>query len=298
MLMITSDSQKHREQVAFLLVRVPTRPRPRLPHAQHQAWSGWVGPGGQTGCLGGLGTMTRQVSAWSSKMPLYAPSPFRPQKLIQRMRDEIHSCFSGIIQEVRQLQMKVLDFVEKEEAAALEKLGSSIQQSHNWLLKLEADSIWLRTLLTNPSDQQFLQARPHPTSAPGPATTSTPPTHTPSAFRAVSLVHSPGFLHLSTQPDPNTPAFISLERKGCALGFWASDCLSFYTRPQAGLEVRENNLETRLKSHFFLQPWPGATAWLGAAAGGTRQGSWWGQVKAGGQPPPSTALLPSAAFAP
>lgn len=76
------------------------------------------------------------------------------------MRDEVHSCFSGIIQEVKQLQMKVLDFVDKEEAAALEKLGSSIQQSHNWLLKLEADSIWLRTLLTNPSDQQFLQASP------------------------------------------------------------------------------------------------------------------------------------------
>ncbi|XP_027986425.1 E3 ubiquitin-protein ligase TRIM47-like [Eptesicus fuscus] len=100
MLMITSDSQKHREQVAFLL------------------------------------------------------------KLIQTMRDEVHSCFSGIIQEVKQLQMKVLDFVDKEEAAALEKLGSSIQQSHNWLLKLEADSIWLRTLLTNPSDQQFLQEFP------------------------------------------------------------------------------------------------------------------------------------------
>ncbi|XP_023600543.1 uncharacterized protein LOC102428332 isoform X1 [Myotis lucifugus] len=100
MLMITSDSQKHREQVAFLL------------------------------------------------------------KMIQTMRDEVQSCFSGIIQEVKQLQTKVLDFVEKEEAAALEKLGSSIQQSHNWLLKLEADSIWLRTLLTNPSDQQFLQEFP------------------------------------------------------------------------------------------------------------------------------------------
>uniref|UniRef100_G1QB31 Tripartite motif containing 80 n=1 Tax=Myotis lucifugus TaxID=59463 RepID=G1QB31_MYOLU len=100
MLMITSDSQKHREQVAFLL------------------------------------------------------------KMIQTMRDEVQSCFSGIIQEVKQLQTKVLDFVEKEEAAALEKLGSSIQQSHNWLLKLEADSIWLRTLLTNPSDQQLEEEFP------------------------------------------------------------------------------------------------------------------------------------------
>uniref|UniRef100_A0A8C0N6D0 B box-type domain-containing protein n=1 Tax=Canis lupus familiaris TaxID=9615 RepID=A0A8C0N6D0_CANLF len=100
MLIINSDSQKHRGQVAFLL------------------------------------------------------------KLIQTTRDEVNTCFSEIIQEVKQLQMKVLDFVEKEEAAALGKLGSSIQQSHNRLLKLEGDSIWLRTLLANRSDQQFLQEFP------------------------------------------------------------------------------------------------------------------------------------------
>ncbi|CAD7668242.1 unnamed protein product [Nyctereutes procyonoides] len=81
-------------------------------------------------------------------------------KLIQTTRDEVNTCFSEIIQEVKQLQMKVLDFVEKEEAAALGKLGSSIQQSHNRLLKLEGDSIWLRTLLANRSDQQFLQEFP------------------------------------------------------------------------------------------------------------------------------------------
>lgn len=111
--------------------------------------------------------------------------------MIQTMRDEVHSCFSGIIQEVKQLQTKVLDFVEKEEAAALEKLGSSIQQSHNWLLKLEADSIWLRTLLTNPSDQQFLQARPHP---PLRLALPQPPLLHPQTHLSVwgtSLVHSP-----------------------------------------------------------------------------------------------------------
>lgn len=87
--------------------------------------------------------------------------------MIQTTRDEVNTCFSEIIQEVKQLQMKVLDFVEKEEAAALGKLGSSIQQSHNRLLKLEGDSIWLRTLLANRSDQQFLQARPtHPFQGP------------------------------------------------------------------------------------------------------------------------------------
>lgn len=99
-------------------------------------------------------------------MPLNTPSTTRslphPQKLIQTTRDEVNACFSEIIQEVKQLQMKVLDFVEKEEAAALGKLGSSIQQSHNRLLKLEGDSIWLRALLANRSDQQFLQASPRP----------------------------------------------------------------------------------------------------------------------------------------
>lgn len=78
----------------------------------------------------------------------------------------MNSYFSEIMQEVKHLQMKVLDFVDKEEAAALGKLGSSIQQSHNRLLKLEGDSIWLRTLLTNRNDQQFLQARPHRTPPP------------------------------------------------------------------------------------------------------------------------------------
>nr|KAF6457223.1 hypothetical protein HJG63_011745 [Rousettus aegyptiacus] len=100
MLLISSDSQKHRGQVAFL------------------------------------------------------------SKLIQATRNEVNSCFSEIMQEVKHLQMKVLDFVDKEEAAALGKLGSSIQQSHNRLLKLEGDSIWLRTLLANRSDQQFLQEFP------------------------------------------------------------------------------------------------------------------------------------------
>ena len=99
-------------------------------------------------------------------MPLNTPSttrsPPHPQKLIQTTRDEVNACFSEIIQEVKQLQMKVLDFVEKEEADALGKLGSSIQQSHNRLLKLEGDSIWLRALLANRSDQQFLQASPRP----------------------------------------------------------------------------------------------------------------------------------------
>nr|XP_035157627.1 tripartite motif-containing protein 16 isoform X3 [Callithrix jacchus] len=81
-------------------------------------------------------------------------------KLIQTMRDEVNTCFSEIIQEVKQLQVRILDFMEKEEAAALEKLSSSIQQSHNRLLKLKGDSVWLHTLLINQSNQQLLQEFP------------------------------------------------------------------------------------------------------------------------------------------
>ncbi|XP_049717331.1 E3 ubiquitin/ISG15 ligase TRIM25-like [Elephas maximus indicus] len=81
-------------------------------------------------------------------------------KLTQTMRNEVNTCFLEIIQEIKQLQVKVLEFVEREEAAALGKLGSSIQQSHSRLLELEGDSIWLRALLTNQSDQQFLQEFP------------------------------------------------------------------------------------------------------------------------------------------
>lgn len=104
----------------------------------------------------------KEVGLKDTSLSLPPPHPCR-QKLIQTTREEVNACFSEIIQEIKQMQMKVLDFVEKEEAAALGKLGGSIQQSHNRLLKLEGDSIWLRSLLANRSDQQFLQARPLPT---------------------------------------------------------------------------------------------------------------------------------------
>lgn len=74
----------------------------------------------------------------------------------------MNACFSGIIHEAQQLQAKLLDFIKKEEAVTLDKLTSSLQQSDSRLLKLEGDSIWLHTLLTNCSDEQFLQARPAP----------------------------------------------------------------------------------------------------------------------------------------
>ncbi|XP_020858073.1 LOW QUALITY PROTEIN: E3 ubiquitin-protein ligase TRIM47-like [Phascolarctos cinereus] len=81
-------------------------------------------------------------------------------KLIQTVREDVNRCFADIGREVKRLQVKVLEFVEKEEAAALGQLGSSIQQSHSRLLELEGDSVWLRSLLTNQSDQQFLEEFP------------------------------------------------------------------------------------------------------------------------------------------
>lgn len=85
------------------------------------------------------------------------------------------------------MQMKVLDFMEKEEAATLGKLGGSIQQSHNHLLKLEGDSIWLHTLLANQSHQQFLQARPHPTPISAPRPSQPPLGHSGCAFDIPNL---------------------------------------------------------------------------------------------------------------
>ncbi|XP_004709357.1 E3 ubiquitin/ISG15 ligase TRIM25-like [Echinops telfairi] len=81
-------------------------------------------------------------------------------KLTQRMRNEVNACFSDIVRETKQLQVKILEFLEQEETTVLGKLGNSIQQSHGRLLALEGDSVWLHTLLTNQSDQQFLQEFP------------------------------------------------------------------------------------------------------------------------------------------
>ncbi|KAF7477914.1 Hypothetical predicted protein [Marmota monax] len=122
-------------------------------------------------------------------------------KLIQTMRDEVNTCFSEIIHEIKQLQIKVLDFVEKEEATALGKLGSSIQQSHNRLLKLEGDSVWLHTLLTNRSDEQFLQARPYPGSGPA----ASPCSLHPQTHQICPDLRK-------TQPYPSFPALNSMER--------------------------------------------------------------------------------------
>lgn len=139
----------------------------------------------------------------------------------------MNACFSEIFQEVKQLQMKVLDFVEKEEAAALGKLGSSIQQSHNRLLKLEGDSIWLRTLLANKSDQQFLQASCAPSLLSLPqALTQTPlPLHpqTPQICSDLGLSHQ----HLGLQLFVHSSASGSLPTPGRGSGAY-TNTLGFY----------------------------------------------------------------------
>ncbi|EHB10790.1 hypothetical protein GW7_04483 [Heterocephalus glaber] len=68
------------------------------------------------------------------------------QKLIQTARGKVNACFPEIIHEIKQLQTKVLDFVAKEKMAAMGKRGSSIQLSHNRLLKQEGEFPMLQNL--------------------------------------------------------------------------------------------------------------------------------------------------------
>ncbi|XP_055994384.1 E3 ubiquitin/ISG15 ligase TRIM25-like [Sorex fumeus] len=81
-------------------------------------------------------------------------------KLVRMAREEVNSCFLDIIQEVKELQLRVLDFLEQEKLESLGQLDSSIQQSRNRLRQLEEDSRGLRALLGHPSNHEFLQAFP------------------------------------------------------------------------------------------------------------------------------------------
>uniref|UniRef100_A0A674JG65 E3 ubiquitin/ISG15 ligase TRIM25-like n=1 Tax=Terrapene triunguis TaxID=2587831 RepID=A0A674JG65_9SAUR len=62
-----------------------------------------------------------------------------------------------IIKEIKRMQVKVLEFLDKEERAALVQLGNSIQQKQGKLADLNKQNLWLTDLLDNASDQQFLQ---------------------------------------------------------------------------------------------------------------------------------------------
>lgn len=170
---VTSDSQKRRGQVAFLSVRlVHPQLQPRL-RGPLRAWREWgEARRTETECLS-----RRQRRYWLGAQRCLSIRPSTPQKLIQTAQDEVNACFSEVIQEVKQMQMKVLDFMEKEEAAALGKLGGSIQQSHNRLLKLEGGQHLAPHPACQPEPPAISagKAPPYPHLCPTPITTSTRP---------------------------------------------------------------------------------------------------------------------------
>uniref|UniRef100_A0A8C4YLA1 E3 ubiquitin/ISG15 ligase TRIM25-like n=1 Tax=Gopherus evgoodei TaxID=1825980 RepID=A0A8C4YLA1_9SAUR len=61
------------------------------------------------------------------------------------------------LQEERARKAVSMDFLDKEERAALVQLGNSIQQKQGKLADLNRQNLWLTDLLDNASDQQFLQ---------------------------------------------------------------------------------------------------------------------------------------------
>uniref|UniRef100_A0A8C3J147 E3 ubiquitin/ISG15 ligase TRIM25-like n=1 Tax=Chrysemys picta bellii TaxID=8478 RepID=A0A8C3J147_CHRPI len=79
------------------------------------------------------------------------------QKVVKNSRDEVNQSFAEIIKEIKRMQVKVLEFLDKEERAALVQLGNSIQQKQGKLADLNKQNLWLTDLLDNASDQQFLQ---------------------------------------------------------------------------------------------------------------------------------------------
>uniref|UniRef100_A0A452ITS7 B30.2/SPRY domain-containing protein n=1 Tax=Gopherus agassizii TaxID=38772 RepID=A0A452ITS7_9SAUR len=79
------------------------------------------------------------------------------QKVVKNSRDEVNQSFAEIIKEIKRMQVKVLEFLDKEERAALVQLGNSIQQKQGKLADLNRQNLWLTDLLDNASDQQFLQ---------------------------------------------------------------------------------------------------------------------------------------------
>ncbi|KAM9119126.1 E3 ubiquitin/ISG15 ligase TRIM25-like [Pangshura tecta] len=78
-------------------------------------------------------------------------------KVVKNSRDEVNQSFAEIIKEIKRMQVKVLEFFDKEERAALVQLGNSIQQKQGKLADLNKQNLWLTDLLDNASDQQLLQ---------------------------------------------------------------------------------------------------------------------------------------------
>ncbi|KYO31133.1 monocarboxylate transporter 6 isoform D [Alligator mississippiensis] len=81
-------------------------------------------------------------------------------RVVKNARDEVNQTFAEIIKELKIMQVKVLEFLDKEEKAALVQMGNSIQQNQVKLADLWKQSLWMTGLLENTSDQQFVQEFP------------------------------------------------------------------------------------------------------------------------------------------
>uniref|UniRef100_A0A8C0GZR4 Uncharacterized protein n=1 Tax=Chelonoidis abingdonii TaxID=106734 RepID=A0A8C0GZR4_CHEAB len=148
------------------------------------------------------------------------------QKVVKNSRDEVNQSFAEIIKEIKRMQVKVLEFLDKEERAALVQLGNSIQQKQGKLADFNKQNLWLTDLLDNASDQQFLQVE------------FTPP---PSD-------HSK--LHPSVWPSHpcvrGLPHLISVPSSQCSLPFWSGNGTRL-SRTQF-----DTSLHTPIRSGFTL----------------------------------------------
>ncbi|XP_007428096.1 E3 ubiquitin-protein ligase Midline-1-like [Python bivittatus] len=77
-------------------------------------------------------------------------------KVVKNARDEVNWAFAEVLKELRQLQTKVMDFIDQEERSALLGMGNSIQHRQEQLADLQKQNLWLTNLLGDPSDHQFL----------------------------------------------------------------------------------------------------------------------------------------------
>uniref|UniRef100_A0A670JE76 E3 ubiquitin/ISG15 ligase TRIM25-like n=1 Tax=Podarcis muralis TaxID=64176 RepID=A0A670JE76_PODMU len=81
-------------------------------------------------------------------------------KVVKTARDEVNRAFAEAMKELKRLQNKVMDFIDEEERSALVGMGNSIQHSQEQLIDLQKQNYWLRGLMEDPSDHQFLQDFP------------------------------------------------------------------------------------------------------------------------------------------
>ncbi|XP_054832286.1 E3 ubiquitin/ISG15 ligase TRIM25-like [Eublepharis macularius] len=81
-------------------------------------------------------------------------------KVVKTARDEVSRTFAEVFKELKWLQTKLMDFIDREERSALVEMGNSIQDRQEGLDSLKKQNFWLATLVDDPSDFQFLQDFP------------------------------------------------------------------------------------------------------------------------------------------